>query len=85
MKTDLVVLRNYESEIPATMAKMVLEGSGIDSMIRKDDCGGMRPYLQAATGVQLLVRRENAEHAQDILKHSEENGTGEAAEPALPE
>ena len=71
MKTDLVMIRNYTSEIPATLAKAALEGSGIDTMIQKDDCGGMNPFLQAVTGVQLLVRREDAERAEDILKQSE--------------
>jgi len=80
MKTDLVIIRNYISEIPATMAKMALEGSGIDAMIRKDDCGGMRPYLQVATGVQLLVRQEDAERAEEILKKSEEMTAEESAE-----
>lgn len=71
MKTDLLVIRNYISEFPANLAKATLEGSGIDVMLRKDDCGGMRPYLQAATGIQLLVRRDDAERADEILMHAE--------------
>ena len=76
MKTDLIVIRNYVNEILANMAKMVLEGSGIDVMIRKDDCGGMEPYLQVGTGVQLLVREEDARRAEEILKSSEKSRKG---------
>ena len=50
---------------------MLLEGSGIDATIQKDDCGGMRPYLQIMTGVQLLVAQEDAERAMEILKETE--------------
>lgn len=41
MEADLIVIRNYIDEIPANLAKAALEGSGIDAMIRKDDCGGI--------------------------------------------
>lgn len=63
----MIVIRNYISEIPANLAKAALEGSGISVMIRKDDCGGMRPYLQTVTGVQLIIRKEDAERAEVVL------------------
>ncbi|MDD3552610.1 MAG: hypothetical protein PHH39_10680 [Methanothrix soehngenii] len=50
---------------------MLLEGSGVEAIIQKDDCGGMRPYLQVMTGVQLLVAKEDVERAMEILKGTE--------------
>ncbi len=80
MKMDLIVIRNYISEIPANLAKATLEGSGIDVMIRKDDCGGMRPYLQSATGVQVLVCQKDVKQAEEILRHAEEQTEEKSAE-----
>ncbi|MCK9555937.1 DUF2007 domain-containing protein [bacterium] len=80
MKPDLVVIRNYIDEIPANLAKAALEGSGIDAMIRKDDCGGMKPYMQVGTGIQLLVRQEDAERAEEVLKDAEKSMSDESSE-----
>lgn len=74
---DWLVIRTYISEFPANLAKATLEGSGIDVMLRKDDGGGMRPYLQAATGIQLLVRQDDAERADEILRNVENEESDE--------
>lgn len=74
---DWLVIRTYISEFPANLAKATLEGSGIDVMLRKDDGGGMRPYLQAATGIQLLVRQDDAERADKILRNVENEESDE--------
>ena len=65
------VANTYISDTQADMARMTLEGSGISVSIKKDDCGGMRPYLQFATGVQLLVPTEDLARAMEILKETE--------------
>ena len=72
MKSHLFTIRRYFSETPAELARMVLEGSGVDARVSADDCGGMQPFLQASTGVRLIVRSEDMERAEEILKHSEE-------------
>ena len=72
MKSHLFTIRRYYSETPAELARMVLEGSGVDARVSTDDCGGMQPFLQASTGVRLIVRSEDMERAEEILKHSEE-------------
>ena len=72
MKSDLFTIRRYINETPAELARMTLEGSGVDASVSKDDCGGMWPYLQASTGVRLIVRTEDTERAEEILKHAEE-------------
>ncbi len=62
----LVVLRSYGSDIEAQLAHSALEAAGIDSIVRPDDCGGLRPHLQLP-GVDILVREEDAEEAIRVL------------------
>lgn len=65
--TDLTVIRTYINNFEAQLAKSALEAAGIESAIRSDDCGGMRPHMQMA-GVELVVRTENAIEANAILE-----------------
>ena len=65
------VVRMYSTRQDAEFGKMLLEGSGVSSFIRGDDAGGMRPYMTAATGVRLVVRTEDLERSDDILKETE--------------
>jgi len=64
---DLVVLRTFLNDIDAQLAKTALEAADIDSMIRADDAGGMRPHLWVGSGVELVVRAEDVERANEIL------------------
>jgi hypothetical protein len=64
--TDLVVVRTYVSNFDAELAHGALEAAGIDSMVRADDCGGTRPHLWMG-GVDLLVRAEDVERAEEVL------------------
>ncbi len=68
---DIVVIRNYINEYDAKMAKVTLEPSNIDAIIRRDDCAGYRPRLSFGTGLQIIVRRENAEEADAVLLETE--------------
>src|SRR5947199_1013350 len=65
----LVVIRTYQRGIDADLAKSLLESAGIPSMIRGD--AGRRYYygygLALYTGIELLVRAEDAEDAEQIL------------------
>ncbi len=66
----------------AQMDKALLEGFGLQAIIQKDDCGGMRPHLQMSTGVRLLIRREDKDKAEAILSAQCEVGEDETnAEP----
>ncbi|MGD9874293.1 MAG: DUF2007 domain-containing protein [Kiritimatiellia bacterium] len=71
MNPPLTVLRTYTSEDAALMDRLFLETSGIDSVLDADDCGGMTPYLQTLRGVRLLVREEDFERANDLLRSAE--------------
>lgn len=64
--TSLVVVGTYLTAIDADLAHTVLEAEGIESMVRSDDCGGLRPHLWMH-GVALLVRSEDAQKAAGIL------------------
>jgi hypothetical protein len=62
---DLVAVATFRSPADAQIAKGILDESGIESMIRADDAGGMYP---AIGGAELLVRSEDAEKANHALQ-----------------
>ena len=64
--SDLIAVSTFRSTADAQIAKGVLDGAGIDSMIRSDDAGGMYP---AIGGADLLVRAEDVENAKAALQH----------------
>ena len=63
----LVVVGTYLNHFEADVARSALEAAGIESMIRSDDCGGLRPHLWMG-GIQLLVRAGDADDAQAVLE-----------------
>lgn len=64
---DLVTLLTFVNESEAQIAKSALNAFGIDAILSQDDCGGQRPHLTMAGGIQLLVRSADAEQAEDVL------------------
>ena len=67
--SQLVVVHTFGSRPEADIARSALDAAGIESMIRADDGGSMRPSIAwAGVGFQLLVRREDSEPAQAILE-----------------
>jgi hypothetical protein len=76
---ELVVIRTYQRGVDADLAKSVLETAGILSMIRGDD--GRRYYygygLALKTGIERLVRAEDAEDAEMILDVDVNDEAGE--------
>ena len=67
MSDDLVILCKYNSLGEAQLAQGWLEASGITSMIRTDDCGGMYPQFQAIRGVRLIVGPADEAAARELL------------------
>ena len=63
---DLVVVRTFLNSFDAELAKSALEAAQIESMIRADDAGGMRPHLWMG-GIELVVKAEDAERANEVL------------------
>jgi len=65
---DLVVVATFDGRPEADLAKGALEAAGIDSMIRADDGGSMRPHIAwAGVGFQIIVRAEDLDAAREIL------------------
>ncbi len=64
MNGDPVVLRTYPNEIAAELARVILESEGIVSLVASQDAAGLLRYTQ---GVQLIVRRDDAKAAHQIL------------------
>jgi hypothetical protein len=63
--SDLVVVSTFRSTPDALIAQGFLDDAGIESMIRADNAGGMYP---AMSGVELLVRSEDVQKANDALR-----------------
>jgi len=63
----LVTIETFVNELDAEVAKQHLQSHGIDAMISKDDCGGMRPWLQQQQGVVLQVFENDSAKAIKIL------------------
>ena len=66
MDDDLRIIRTFVNNFDAEIARSALEAAGIESMIRADDCGGVRPHLWMG-GVELLVREEDVTRAEEVL------------------
>lgn len=62
-----VVLTSFVYEMDAQVLVMELQAAGIDAMVRKDDCGGMRPAITNERGMEVLVDRADLERAQELL------------------
>jgi Putative prokaryotic signal transducing protein len=62
--SDLVVVSIFRSTPDAQIAKGILDGAGIPSMIRTDNARGMYP---AITGAELLVRAKDVQKANEAL------------------
>jgi hypothetical protein len=64
---DVVVVHTFGSRFEADIFRSALEAASIDSMLRPDDAGGMRPGLWIGRGVDVLVRSEDAARATEVL------------------
>jgi hypothetical protein len=64
----IVSIKTFDNEIDAKVAKQHLQSHGLDAMVSKDDCGGMRPWLQERHGVFLQVFEQDSSKANKILR-----------------
>jgi len=62
----MVVIRTFLNNVDAELARSALEAAEIESVIRADDCGGVRPHLWMG-GVELLVGADDAAQADAVL------------------
>ena len=75
IQSEFVVFRTYLNHFDADVAKMALDAAGIESFIRSDDCGGMRPHLWLG-GVELLLHVDDVPHAEEVLGNEDTNPNG---------
>jgi hypothetical protein len=68
MSEEPIVLKTFNNEIDAGLARQSLQDTGVEAFIFKDDAGGMEPHLQLTGGVRLVVSRDDAERAHQILQ-----------------
>ena len=65
---NLVVLRTYSNKMLADLAAMTLTAAGIESFVRSNDrAGGALPQMSLIRGIQIVVRPEDLEDADEIL------------------
>ncbi len=76
MSEDWVAVRTFLNHIEADLATSVLEAAGIESTIRADDCGGIRPHLWMG-GVQVLVAPDQVPLAEEVLSTMAVDAVGE--------
>lgn len=74
-----VVLTSFVYEMDAQVLVLELQAAGIEAMVRKDDCGGMRPFINAERGVEVVVPKADLPRALEIaeLCRSEQAGVTE--------
>ena len=66
--SEEVVLKIFNNEMDAKMARDVLNDEGITAIVLKDDAGGMEPQIQRTPGVRLVVNPDDAKRARKILE-----------------
>ena len=64
---ELVTLRTFSNVLEAEIVAGHLNSQNIETMVKKDDSGGMRPHLQITQSVDLIVRKKDLERAKKIL------------------
>jgi len=67
-----VLLKVFPNEPAALIARALLLGGGVDSVLRLNAGGGMEPMLQFVAGVHLLVAEEDVAAAIALLEDAEE-------------
>jgi hypothetical protein len=68
----LVVVRTFSTRVDAELAQSALEMAGIESMVRSEDAGGLRPAMTFSNGAELVVRTGDAGRADQVLRAAEE-------------
>ena len=62
-----IVLAEYNTLMEAEIAKSMLDSAGIESTIRNEYMSAIYPI--GTMPAQLVVRKEDFERAQDLLRH----------------
>lgn len=68
MRDGWIVVQTFINEVEAQEARAQLEARGLEALIESDNCGGMRPHFDYSVGVKVLVREQQLEQAQELLR-----------------
>lgn len=68
MEDDLVPVATFDRRHEADYARGFLEDAGIDSVLAADDAGGADMGLSFSRRVPLLVRPQDREEAEEVLR-----------------
>lgn len=79
MDDALTVIRTFPNDPEASLAQAVLDANGVDSLLIRDNAGGMMPWLNTLHPVRLAVRAADVELAERLLDGSSGHGGDEAA------
>jgi hypothetical protein len=74
MSPEVVVVGEYQYEHEAEVARVALESEGIEVAVLADNAGGMLPALQLLFPLRLVVHRDDADRAREILSSVDDAG-----------
>ena len=77
MGESMAIIREYTSEMEATVAQSVLEANNIPSVVLRDNAGGMLPVMHYVYPVRLAVRADDAELALELLDSTIDDPIGD--------
>ncbi|MEI6245631.1 MAG: DUF2007 domain-containing protein [Acidobacteriota bacterium] len=63
----MAIIRTFNNEIEAEMAMSALEAAGIESVMLRDDCGGVQPAMGLTAGVRVQIHDDDVEAATEVL------------------
>ena len=69
-RDEIVVLREFGTELDAQLAAAVLEANGIPARVAADTAGGALPSIAMLYPVRLLVRASDESIARELLDTS---------------
>lgn len=85
MGETMTVIREFASEMEATVAHRVLEANNIPAVVIRDNAGGMLPVMHYVYPVRLAVRPGDADLALELLDSTVDDVMDESTDDATPE
>ncbi|MBC8087088.1 MAG: DUF2007 domain-containing protein [Phycisphaerae bacterium] len=73
----MAIIREYSSELEATVAQRVLEANNIPSVVMRDNAGGMLPVMHFLYPIRLAVRAGDVELALELLDSTIDDPIGD--------
>jgi hypothetical protein len=71
MSDEVEVVGKYQLDYEAELARVALESEGIKAMILSDTAGAMLPGMRMIFPIRLVVHRDDAALARQILSRDE--------------